>query len=273
MSLKKLLLLPLFVSASLCVADDVVIESFDGNGTITWDHASSSGVDRVEWASSPTGSWQRSWQSLVNLAVTSGPTTVEVPMFYRVVHSPVTMVTGELTGISSGSNSYHVGRLANGGVLSNTVSMTSAGYTFSDPDHDGFLGGDPGGNGILIAATGAWLLNFSAGIPPAGTAIEAAYSYVTPPVGIARDEVIETGDGASTVYTGTLGRSNAVAGSLSITIGSFFLHDLDQDGNLDSAQGGGAGTIDYATGAWSLDLVTSGADLTAEFKATYQYLE
>jgi hypothetical protein len=254
-------------------SDGVVIESIQGNGTMTWSNGAFNGIDRVEWASSPTGSWKQSWQSLVNLPVTGGTTTVEIPMFFRVVYTPETMVTDEQIGTSDGFSTYYLGHLAESGILSNTLFITAAGFAFDDANGDGLLEGSPAGSGILMAGTGAWLLHFSAGVPSGGEPFVADYSYVTPAAGVVRDEVIGVGNGSSTIYTDSLAHSNVVDGTLSVSIGTFFMHDLDGDGNLVSVQGGGSGTIDYPTGAWSLNLAGSSADLNGTFKASYQYID
>ena len=59
-----------------------VITSFTGNGVLTW-NAPETGVYSVEWASSLTGAWHRTWD-IANLTVAAGLHTNHVPMFYRV---------------------------------------------------------------------------------------------------------------------------------------------------------------------------------------------
>jgi hypothetical protein len=63
----------------------VRIDSFSGNGLITWQAPSNSDCT-LEWASSllPTATWSRTWLDLVNVHCTNGATTASVPMFYRV---------------------------------------------------------------------------------------------------------------------------------------------------------------------------------------------
>ena len=64
---------------------EVRIDSFSGNGLMTWQAPSNSDCT-IEWASSlsSTAKWSRSWLELMNLGCTSGVTTCGVPMFYRV---------------------------------------------------------------------------------------------------------------------------------------------------------------------------------------------
>lgn len=67
-------------------AQTSVITSFQGNGALTWTNSMTNVAYQIEWASSVTGAWSRSWQTLnyveshSNLAMTAS-----VPMFYRVV--------------------------------------------------------------------------------------------------------------------------------------------------------------------------------------------
>lgn len=61
---------------------NLVVTSFTGNGVLTWD-APEPGVYSVEWASSPAGPWQKTWD-LANLTRAAGQYTNSVPMFYRV---------------------------------------------------------------------------------------------------------------------------------------------------------------------------------------------
>ena len=68
-------------------AQDDVITGFSGNGFLTWTNSHSNGMFNVEWASSPEGPWQARWDSLWNIAATSGTLSASVPMFYRVTWS------------------------------------------------------------------------------------------------------------------------------------------------------------------------------------------
>ncbi len=71
-----------FAAASVHAQNNLVITSFHGNGELTWD-APRAGTYLIEWASSLTGAWHRSWD-LVDLNVVAGPQTNAVPMYYRV---------------------------------------------------------------------------------------------------------------------------------------------------------------------------------------------
>jgi len=69
------------------VVPQVVIESLDRNGNLTWTNSVSNATYRVEWTSSPTGVWQdfNALTNLLSLHATSTVVTVQVPMLYRVV--------------------------------------------------------------------------------------------------------------------------------------------------------------------------------------------
>ena len=69
------------------VRADLAITSFQGNGQVTWiNNLNTNAYFRVEWASSPTGTWQRSFQSLSLIEAKSNTSfEASVPMFYRVV--------------------------------------------------------------------------------------------------------------------------------------------------------------------------------------------
>src|SRR5258706_5029296 len=72
------------VSGGLARAQQPVITSFASNGQLTWTNLPGTNAFTVEWASTATGTWSRSWQTLDSVVSTGRQTTVRVPMFYRV---------------------------------------------------------------------------------------------------------------------------------------------------------------------------------------------
>jgi hypothetical protein len=66
-------------------ATDVVITSFQGNGSLTWSNTNEFSHFKVEWAPTADGPWTHSWENLVEIANTGDTHSVSVPMFYRVV--------------------------------------------------------------------------------------------------------------------------------------------------------------------------------------------
>lgn len=78
-------------------ANDLVIESFDTNGRLSFHEISTASWYRVEWASALNGPWNSSWELLSHIpAYGSGVATSVVPMYYRVV---ATLTNGLPTGM------------------------------------------------------------------------------------------------------------------------------------------------------------------------------
>ena len=67
------------------LAQGVEILSLSRNGVITWTNASLNVTCRVEWAPSPEGPWQQSWDALRDIVVTNHVTERSIPMFFRVI--------------------------------------------------------------------------------------------------------------------------------------------------------------------------------------------
>lgn len=79
----------------------VTIQAFQSNGRLTFS-APTGTLCAVEWASHPTSEWSSSWRSLESLPITAPTTTVNVPMFYRVVcwSNPTALLVLPVDGIS-----------------------------------------------------------------------------------------------------------------------------------------------------------------------------
>lgn len=75
------------LSAGLLASAETVIDSFSQNGTIRWQVSGSPTTCDVEWASSPSGPWRRSWDGLKGIAVTGTSAEVSVPMFFRILRT------------------------------------------------------------------------------------------------------------------------------------------------------------------------------------------
>ena len=106
-----------FITAST-LSGDLIIESLDQQGHLTWTNTvESSGYRyRVEWASSANGPW-RDFSVLTNLAglaTTNRSVTVDVPMLYRVVWLDAPAPLGEYlySGFDAMGNLVVTGRLA-----------------------------------------------------------------------------------------------------------------------------------------------------------------
>lgn len=81
------------LSVGCCVAcaawmasgqNSVTVTAFQTSGRLTFSSPTGTSA-AIEWASDPTSGWSRTWSSLASLPITAQATTVNVPMFYRVV--------------------------------------------------------------------------------------------------------------------------------------------------------------------------------------------
>lgn len=77
----------LVAGSIIAQGEDVVIQSFDRPGQLTFNEVSSMGGYRVEWAPAAAGPWTNSWDALALIPAVVGRDTVTcaVPMVYRVV--------------------------------------------------------------------------------------------------------------------------------------------------------------------------------------------
>ncbi len=91
--------------------------------------------------------------------------------------------------------------------------------------------------------------------------VGAGYSLVT-------TELAGAGDGVLTTFSGVLANHPVAAGTVSVDAGGFYL--VDNGSGLLSG-GGKTGTINYQTGAWSIDLLLSPVVAGAPITITYQY--
>ncbi len=64
---------------------EVLVTSFNQGGLLVWTNTKAGVTCHVEWASSRTGTWHRSWGSLRDIAITNETAEALVPIFYRVV--------------------------------------------------------------------------------------------------------------------------------------------------------------------------------------------
>lgn len=72
------------VAACFSASPQLLINSFPGNGQLTWTNLPGTNAFTVEWAPAITGAWHRGWETLDSVVRTGSQTTVSVPMFYRV---------------------------------------------------------------------------------------------------------------------------------------------------------------------------------------------
>lgn len=82
------------LSAGLLASAETVIDSFSEGGVIRWQVSGSPTTCDVEWASSPAGPWQKSWDGLKGIVVTGTSAQASVPMFFRVARTDAWMQEG-----------------------------------------------------------------------------------------------------------------------------------------------------------------------------------
>jgi len=89
---------------------------------------------------------------------------------------------------------------------------------------------------------------------------------------VVQREVIQRGNGVTVAYTGTLANRGIVSGTVSIDteVVGLGVVSLTDDGSGGLTGAGGAGTINYSTGAYSLTF-TSAVVSGAAVKARYEY--
>jgi formylglycine-generating enzyme required for sulfatase activity len=93
-------------------AADLLIQSFDGTGRLTFNASNSATNYTVEWAASPAGPWTNTWAHLIDIPVpVVGVVTCSVPMCYRVVATPFDYIVVDISGGTS-AVSYAVTYLA-----------------------------------------------------------------------------------------------------------------------------------------------------------------
>ncbi len=86
-------------------------------------------------------------------------------------------VRNERTGTANGASTAFSGAVNNAPVVEGTITITVGSFTFSDPEGDGFMSGNPAGSGNIVYGTGAWSIDLAGTAPAAGTPIRASYVY------------------------------------------------------------------------------------------------
>lgn len=97
----------------------------------------------------------------------------------------------------------------------------------------------------------------------------SANAGVTGETYLAESETIATAAEGVSQYSGVLRHENVQPGSIEITTGVFTLTDPEGDGTLSGS--GKVGTIDYGTGAWSIDLLGEYPPAGTAIVGTYLY--
>lgn len=119
----------------------------------------------------------------------------------------------------------------------------------------------PGHEPVILAG----LAKANDGVYPTGLFLTRKAAELIPLAEVVA-EVIEAGDGATQIYAGTLANFPVEPGTISITDGVETFAD-DGSGRL-VGSAGGAGTINYKTGAYTLDFnanVGNAVDVEADY--------
>lgn len=137
------------------MAEELVIESFDGNGTLVFNQISNAVNYRVEWASSPSGPWTNSWEHLSTIQPdVVGSVTCKVAMCYRVVAD--VSVGNVISSNSLHGSTWDMGNSANE-LTSNPETLLfqadgtvqQVGYTYEYGGHGAWTGTYAVSDGIV----------------------------------------------------------------------------------------------------------------------------
>ena len=140
-------------------------------------------------------------------------------------------------------------------VKPGSVAITAPGITFTDQG-DKTIVGSPRGSGTIDYETGALTLNFV--LAPGGGSVVVNYIQQSPAVpGV-----------SSFTSSGRLSKTPITPGSVTISVGSTFVLRDNGAGGLSGS--GITGTIDYDTGAWSIDYAAATVPANAVISAVYQ---
>jgi hypothetical protein len=190
-----------------------------------------------------------------------------VPVFV-----PEITVAGENLGVSvSGADNY-AGVLANVTVQPGSLTIFMGGLVFYDTG-TGLLVATGGSSGTINYETGLWRLRIAGTISP-GLPITASYRAVEYPPDedtaiTSKVTVIGEYQGLTDFnhkYHGALFHRPALAGSVTITANGYFFYDNGSGLLL----GHGGGTINYATGVWSANFITTPFEIMP-ILASYMY--
>ena len=141
-------------------------------------------------------------------------------------------------------------------VKPGSVQVSAPDRTFSD-DGEGNLVGNPRGSGSISYESGVLSLVFTIPAPPAGDVV-VSYIQQSPAVpGV-----------SSFSSSGRLSKTPITPGSVTISVGSTFVLRDNGAGGLSGS--GITGTIDYDTGAWSIDYAAATVPANAVISAIYE---
>ncbi len=88
--------------SSIAIAADFEVVGLAGNGEITWDDVNTNGTYTVQWSSSLQTNWSSDWSSLTKIAAAGGIMKAQIPMYFRIIHSPGPTPAAEMMLVSRG---------------------------------------------------------------------------------------------------------------------------------------------------------------------------
>ncbi len=198
------------------------------------------------------------------VAPTAGTGTLSVTLDTKAItnetadSSPTgsTSVSNESLATGDGSTTTFSGNLANTPIVRQTLTITAGSVTATD-DGSGNLSGTGVTSGSINYDTGAWSITYDTA-PANGTAITAGYDY------------------GKWKFSGTLQNTpvDPCTVTFSATVGGATKTASDNgSGSITGDSGNITGTIDYSTGAWTLEYQTppdSGTNITADYERQNQ---
>ncbi|MEI6809023.1 MAG: VCBS repeat-containing protein [bacterium] len=183
--------------------------------------------------------------------------------------------SGLIVATGDGASTILAGILPNRNIDPGSLKISGGGCSFVD-NGDGTLSGSNGEEGLIQYETGELLLDFQITAPDAGIQFKADYQFVITSGRLAdathdvSNEGVGTGNGSSTVLSGFLANQHVKPGTFSVAGGGWLFVD-NGDGSLTGTIGTD-GIVDYVSGAWMLDFISTAPDSGTSFSASYQWV-
>lgn len=99
--LKSVVLCSLFLICS-CLAQDIHIDSLHGNGQLEWSGVSVGTTSTVEWAANLQDD-PVVWHTFTNIVATNSSMIIDVPMFFRILGTPISVTPFYMVQIPGGT--------------------------------------------------------------------------------------------------------------------------------------------------------------------------
>lgn len=138
------------------------------------------------------------------LLVTDYSSEIDTPVSEGSVGS-TNNVASETIAKGNGASTSFSGFLDQNNILAGSLTISAAGYTFTDPEGDGTLAAQDGAFGNINYGSGQWDINFNGVAPGNGVNIVASYKFVIEP----EQGNAQTGTGSGPLGNATSGASGA----------------------------------------------------------------